>query len=106
LFRDQSLSQYHDTRGVELASFDEIGMISAVGVFPRMALYTRGRFVSWEWSLDRVFDSEAWYHDAESNLARLAFNQSATFAGREYPAQWGLEYRLPRPDTGLIGRPS
>lgn len=103
LFRDQSLSQYHEARGVELASFDEAGLISAVGVFPRMLLYAHGRFVSWEWTLDRVFDNEAWYHDSESNLAKPAFSESATFAGREYPAQWGLEYRLPRPDAGLTG---
>lgn len=101
LYRDQSLSQYHDTRGVELVSVDDSGTVTIVGVYPRLSAYSRGRFVSWEWTFERNFDSEAWYRDPKSNLANLAFSSAATFIGREYPAQWGLEFHLPRPDLGL-----
>jgi hypothetical protein len=105
LYRDQSLSQLHDAAGVEIVSFDDTGAISSIGVYPSQSPYTRGRFVTWEWTFDRVFYDEAWYRDPATNLAKLAFSSAATFVGREYPAQWGLEFHLPQPDTGLTGGP-
>lgn len=101
LYRDQSLSTFHDTGGVMLVQLDEAGKTLHVAVYPRVQTYVAGRFVSWEWNLERTFHEEAWYHDPESNTARPAFSASATFIGREYPQQWGLEYRLPRTTAGL-----
>jgi len=102
LYRDQSLSTiYQETGSVMLVTLDERGRVLHTSVFPRLMQYIKGRFVSWEWNMERVFDDEAWYRDPASGQAKLAFSEAATFVGREYPEQWGLEYNLPRWDAGL-----
>lgn len=103
LFRDRSLSTpYRDTAGVMLAHVKDDGTVGHVSVYPRDFEYYDGRFVSWLWNLERVFDHEAWYEDPVTRKPQMAFSESATFVGREFPQQWGLEFRLPRPDSGLI----
>ena len=69
-------------------------------VRPRSKEYALGRFVSWEWDMERTFE-EAWYEDSTKSLPKLAFSSSATFAGREYPEQWGIQWRLRSPEAGL-----
>ncbi len=101
MYKDRSLSVLHDTRGVMLTQLDETGKVLNISVYPRLQEYTKGRFVSWEWNMKRVFDSEGWYLDPGTSRAKAAWRQSATFAGREYPQQWGLEYYFSHPDVGL-----
>jgi hypothetical protein len=104
LFRDRSLTTpYQQTHGVMLAQLTQEGRVTTVNVYPREAEYAAGRFVSWEWQQQRAFRDEAWYADPKTQEPKLAWSQAATFDGREYPQQWGLEYRLPRPDVGLEG---
>lgn len=103
LFRDRSLSTpFAATHGVMLAQVTEDGKISQVSVFPRSFEYSIGRFVTWLWDMNRVFKQEAWYSDPVTKEPRMAWSEAATFVGVEYPDQWGLPYRLPRPDLGLI----
>jgi hypothetical protein len=106
LFRDRSLSTpFAQTPGVLLSHIGtEGGRVTSVNVYPRETEYAAGRFVSWEWNLERAFKEEAWYADPQSQEPKLAWSSSTTFVGREYPQQWGLEYRLPRPDAGLEER--
>jgi hypothetical protein len=101
VYKDRSLSTLHDTGGVMVAQLDNDGEVLHIAVYPRSQEYVKGRFVSWEWDLGRVFESEGWYHDSEANGPKLAWSSSSTFGGREYPQQWGLEYRFARPDRGL-----
>ena len=102
LFRDRSLSTpYGVTHGVMLSQFTGEGKVTTVNVYPRETDYAIGRFVSWEWNMQRVFREEAWYPDPKTQEPKMAWGGAATFVGREYPQQWGLEYRLPRPDVGL-----
>jgi hypothetical protein len=101
LFREQGLATpYVGTRAVMLVTLDDQGHIVQTSVFPRVTEYTRGRFTSWEWDLGRVFREQAWYRDPATGKAKSPWSESATFIGREYPEEWGLEYRLPRPDAG------
>jgi hypothetical protein len=100
VFNDQSLASPM-TAGVLLVALDDAGKVLWRQVHPRAHPYVRGRFVSWEWDLTRVFRKEGWYRDPVTKSAKVAWSQSATFIGREYPEQWGLEYRLTRPDAGL-----
>jgi hypothetical protein len=105
LFKDLSLTTPFGTHGVMIVTLNNEGDAhKATRVFPRYDEYKTGRFVTWEWNMDRVFKEEAWYRDPETKKPTTAFSSSATFAGREYPDQWGLEYRFPRPDVGLIER--
>jgi hypothetical protein len=102
LFRDRSLSTpYQQTHGVLLAQLAQDGRVTTANVYPRQTDYAVGRFVSWEWNQQRSFRDEAWYADPKTQEPKLAWSQSATFVGREYPEQWGLEYRLPNPTMGL-----
>jgi hypothetical protein len=101
LFKDRSLTTPHDTAGVMVVQVTEEGKALSISVFPRETDYDLGRFTTWNWNMDRGFDDEAWYEDPPTHQPRLAFSEAATFAGREYPTQWGLEFRLPRPDLGL-----
>lgn len=101
IYKDQSLSALHDTAGVMLAQLDDQGTRTNVAVYPRMQSYKRGRFVSWEWDLTRVFNTPGWYADPITGQAKMAWGSSATFVGREYPQQWGLEYRFGDRDAGL-----
>ena len=102
LFRDRSLSTpYQETHGVMLSQLTEKGRVTSVSVYPRESEYSIGRFVSWEWNLQRAFRQEAWYADPKTQEPKLAWSSSATFVGREYPQQWGLEYRLLHSDAGL-----
>lgn len=102
VYKDQSLSAFvQNTGAVMIAQITDEGVVSHVGVYPRYISYVRGRFVSWEWDLGRVFHEPAWYEDSETKTAKMAWGSSSTFIGREFPQQWGLEYRLPRPDVGL-----
>jgi len=102
LFRDQSLTARYDVAGVMLAQLDDEGAVRHIAVYPRLPNYQMGRFVSWEWSRDPTIRTEAWYHDPRTNRPAPAFRQSMTFVGREYPQQWGIEYRFPRPDVGFV----
>ena len=103
LFRDRSLSSpFTQTHGIMVVQVKEDGELAQASVYPKEAEYTDGRFLTWEWNMERAFREEAWYADPETREPKLAWSQAATFAGREYPEQWGLEYRLPRPDLGLL----
>jgi hypothetical protein len=103
LYRDQSLSAlFQETGGVMLVTLDERGRVLHPHVFPRVFQYTKGRFTSWEWDQARSFKEPAWYQDSATGAAKLAWSQAATFTGREYPEQWGVEFNLPRPDAGLV----
>lgn len=100
VYRDQSLSALiQDLAGVMIAQVEDDGTVSAIEVYPRGMPYVRGRFVSWEWDMEKVAKVEAWYEDSQSRSAKMAWSSSATFVGREYPTQWGLEYRLPHLDV-------
>jgi hypothetical protein len=102
LFRDRSLSTpYQQTHGLMLSQLTQEGRVTTVSVYPRETDYAVGRFVSWEWNQQRAFRQEAWYADPTNQEPKLAWSSAATFVGREYPQQWGLEYRLPQPDAGL-----
>lgn len=101
LFKDRSLSTPHETAGVMLATIADGRQVTGVHVFPRETEYAAGRFTTWNWNERRVFRDEAWYEDPQDHKPRMAFGESATFKGREYPEQWGLELRLDRPDLGL-----
>jgi hypothetical protein len=102
LFREESLlTPYEGTRAVMLVTVDDQGRAVQASAFPRRSEYRRGSFTSWEWDLGTVFHEEAWYHDPVSRRAKMAWSEAATFVGREYPEEWGLQYRLPRPDAGL-----
>ena len=103
LFKDRSLSSpFSLTHGVMIAQVTEDGKVPQISVFPRSFDYSMGRFVAWLWDMDRVFQQEAWYSDPVTKEPRMAWSGCATFVGIEYPEQWGLAYRLPRPDLGLI----
>jgi hypothetical protein len=101
VFRDQSLTTLHEFRGVMVVQIDEAGKVQPPNVYPRNSEYVRGRFVTWSWDMRRATDHEAWYRDSSTGEVKLAWSSAATFAGREYPEQWGLQYRLPRPDLGV-----
>ena len=101
IYKDQSLSTLHETAGVAIVQLDDQGKTLHIGIYPRVRQYVKGHFVSWEWDMNRAFKEEGWYLDPVKNRAKLAWSKSATFAGREYPRQWGLEYYFSRPDVGL-----
>lgn len=102
LFKDQLMTTVlQEARGVMLIEINDQGVVSKTSVFPRGAAYARGAFVSWEWDLSHVIRREAWYRDPGTKTAKLAWSRCATFIGRPYPPQWGLEYRFPRPDVGM-----
>jgi hypothetical protein len=101
VYRDQSFTTLHAFRAVMVVQVDEVGKVQDPAVFPRKTEYVKGRFVTWSWDMQRVSDGEAWYKDPSTGRPKLAWGQAATFAGQEYPEQWGLKYRLPRPDLGL-----
>jgi len=102
LYTDQLLTTVvQETRGVMLVELDGEGAILNTHVFPRGEAYARGFFVSWEWNGARTFHQEAWYADPKTGRAKMAWSSAATFIGRQYPRQWELEYRFPRPDVGL-----
>jgi hypothetical protein len=102
LFRDQGLSTpYVGTRAVMLVTVDDQGRAGQPSVFPRVSEYRRGRFTSWEWELGLTLREQAWFRDPVNGKAMTAWSESATFIGREYPEEWRLEDRLPRPDAGL-----
>lgn len=95
LFRDQSLSGRHKEKGIML---EQIGAEkNSISVFPTGLTYLPGRFVTWEWDSSGGLDEEAWYLHPTSKKAKLAFSSASLFAGREYPDQWGLEFRVPGP---------
>lgn len=100
VYRDESLTTPHSFRGVIIVMLDEARKAPVTMVYPREGEYARGRFVTWEWKI-RGTDEEAWYIDPTTKRAAVGWSQSAIFVGREYPEQWGLEFRLPRPDFGL-----
>lgn len=101
VYRDQSLTTPHANRAVMLAILDDDGRSWKVGVYPSSRLYVRGRLTSWEWNGSERVISEAWYRDPKTKETQLAWSRALFFAGREYPEQWGLEYRLVRADAGL-----
>jgi hypothetical protein len=101
LFKDRGLTSPHQFPGVMVVQVDEQGTVQQPQVFPRQSEFHRGRFLSWSWEMGRVSREEAWYRDPISHAVKLAWREAATFVGREYPEQWGLEFRLPRPDLGL-----
>ena len=102
LYEDQALTTVmQEARGVMLVTLDVRGTILHRQVFPRGEAFARGFFTSWKWDLSRVLRREAWYRDPVSKRAKLAWSSSATFVGRHYPPQWGLEFRFASPDVGL-----
>ncbi len=91
LYVDRSLSARHPLmNGVKLRQFSMNGELLVTQVFPTDKTYGVGRYVSWEWDFSRSTKEEAWYLDG--NAPKLAFSSSASFAGREYPDQWGVLY--------------
>lgn len=102
VYQDRSLTSPLDAPAFMLVSLSNEGEMQHIGVYPRITSYTTGRFVTWEWSFEPSYTEEAWYQDPETGQPKIAWNSAASFAGREYPEQWGLEYRLPRPDMGLL----
>ncbi len=94
LYRDRSLTARHAlSPGVAIEQRDKDGKLLIMQVFPTARIYTRYRFVTWEWDSTRTSKEEAWYVNSATNSPELAFSASASFAGREYPEQWGLEFR-------------
>jgi len=105
LFLDRGFTAPLGTHGLMIVTLDSEGNEHKdPKVYPRYHEYKTGRFVTWEWNMERVFRKEAWYADPGTKQPKLAFTSAATFGGREYPDQWGLEYRFPRPDVGLLER--
>jgi hypothetical protein len=105
LFLDRGLTTPLEADGLMIMTLDSDGKEQASPrVYPRDKEYKAGRFVTWGWNMDRVFHQEGWYLDPETDQPKIAFSSSATFAGMEYPEQWGLEYRFPHPDVGLFKR--
>jgi hypothetical protein len=98
LFRTPSLSGVHAASpGVQIEQIGFSGERLHLQVFPTRSNYVRGRYVTWEWDLAAGFDQEAWYLDKETKAAKLAFSSATVFQGREYPLQWGVQYRVPGP---------
>ncbi len=98
LFLDRSLSAAHPASpGVTIVQLNSQGRHTSKSVLPSLPGLTNGRFVTWEWDMGMVYDQEAWYEDPETGKPALAFSSAATFAGREYPDQWGIEYRIGGP---------
>lgn len=93
LFRDQSLTALHGVKGVLIEQRDQNGTVLTQKVFPTEQPYEKGRFVSWEWDMSKGIEEEAWFRDPSAGSPRLAFSSAAMFAGREFPEQWGLEFR-------------
>jgi hypothetical protein len=102
LFRDRELTvPYEPVDAVMLATVNEQGETLNISVYPRSTEYQRGRFTSWEWDLNLGSDDEVFYRHPITGEGTVAWSESAMFMGREYPEEWGLKYRLPRPDAGL-----
>jgi hypothetical protein len=102
LYKDREATALYGIHGVMIVTLDNEGIVvRQSAVRPRVRDYKTGRFVTWEWDMSRTFTEEAWYRDPEDQTPKMAFRSSAAFAGREYPEQWGIEYRFPRPDVGL-----
>lgn len=98
LFKTPSLSAIHPASpGVQIEQIGFSGERLHLQVFPTRSNYTRGRYVTWEWDLAAGFEQEAWYLERETKAAKLAFSSATVFQGREYPMQWGLQYRVPGP---------
>lgn len=98
LFSDRSLSSTHPASpGVMIEQIDHDGKRLSLNVFPVVGELKRGRFVTWDWDFARVFDEEAWYTHPETGKPTVAFSSAASFAGREYPDQWGVQYRVNGP---------
>lgn len=93
LFLDRSLTTRHPALGVMIEERDKDGRVLGRHVYPTYVSYTRGRFVTWAWDMTRVTDDEAWYVDPSDHRPKVAFSSAAAFAGREFPDQWGIEYR-------------
>ena len=101
IYRDKTLTTRHSVSGVMLAQLDREGKVLTTLVFPTEYSYQPGRFVSWEWDFRVGTDEEGWYFDSNRDRAVMAWSSAAGFAGREFPEQWGLKWRLPNPDRGL-----
>ena len=99
-FTDEALTVRGDINGVMIAEITEAGRTAHIGVYPRSLSYERKRFVSWEWE-QRQAAGPAWYRDPATGRATQAWGASLFFAGRQYPQEWDLEYRLASPAAGL-----
>jgi hypothetical protein len=93
LYKDATLTTPHDFVGVGIEQRDHDGRILGHAVYPAVRQYTKGRFVTWNWDSTKGSDEEAWYLNASSGRAELAFSSANVFDGREFPEQWGIEYR-------------
>lgn len=100
VYRDRELSIPHESKAVMLARLGQDGAVLIRQVFPSTKEFHAGRFVSWEWSFETVSNNEAWYR-TEDGTAQMAWSSAANFVGREFPVDWALEYRFPRPDAGM-----
>lgn len=87
--------------GVHLVKLGPDGAPLHRAVYPCGDYYPVGAFVTWEWDMSRMADTEGWYEDPYSGSIQLAWSGSAFFAGRAYPETWGLVHRLPTPGAGL-----
>jgi len=98
LFGDQSMSTLHEVNpGVMVEQLNNDGVQVNVQVFPTHAQYVESRYVTWEWDNSEIAKREAWYLDSSTQRPKLAFSRSSLFAGREYPEQWGMPYRVAGP---------
>jgi hypothetical protein len=95
LFCDKSLSTLHPARGVMVTQTDGAGVVHGPYVYPRKYDYQPSRVVTWEWDMKPAYHDAAFFRDPRSGDAHSAFSSSATFAGRPYPSEWGVEDRLP-----------
>ncbi len=99
VYSDNTMTSLLDSGAVMLDQLDNEGNRLSVQVFPTVSEYTAGRYVTWEWDLSHVIRRPGWFFDVQTQAAREAWTTSASFMGRPYPDEWGVQYRIGGPMT-------
>jgi hypothetical protein len=99
VFSDPNLATKLETMAVMLDALDENGALQIRQVFPTLVEYEIGRFVTWEWDMTRVVQQPVWYRDPKTGAVKEAWSSAASFAGRAYPEEWGIQFRIGGPMT-------
>ena len=85
IFSDEAcLHELPGVKGVILRTESANGLKTSQRIFPSTKThFQKGKRVSWEWNLDRVWPA-AWYRDPESGQAKSAWSSSGEFVGRHF----------------------
>ena len=72
-----------DAKGLMLETISPGGVDKNYRIFPttRMNYYVKGKQVSWEWNLGRIWQ-RTWYIDPKTKKAKIAWDSSGDFIGR------------------------